>query len=194
MAARKTSKESPLDGKSRVRAAVLAVLIEKPSHGWDVARRASRRMGSSWRVDPKHIYPYLERLESDDLIRSQKERFDRQPYIREVYYVTEKGEEARRSWRRTPLEQGVITTDLDVRLLFSTEEDIPDLLDRFAERHKRILEEIEEIAFAETPHVSYLARVINMQRASVERRLRGELEWLEDATRELEVERDRLGR
>ena len=105
-----------------------------------------------------------------------------------------KGEEARRSWRRTPLEQGVITTDLDVRLLFSTEEDIPDLLDRFAERHKRILEEIEEIAFAETPHVSYLARVINMQRASVERRLRGELEWLEDATRELEVERDRLGR
>jgi DNA-binding PadR family transcriptional regulator len=195
MGQRRTTKDAALSGKSLIRAAVLAVLTEMPGHGWDVARRASRRMGSSWPLsDPKHIYPYLKRLEKAGLIRSKREPLDRPPYGRDVYSVTEEGEEARRVWRATPLEQGVVTTDLDVRLLFSTEEDIPDLLDRFAERRERLLEEIEDIAFTETPNVSYLARTINMHRASVERRLRSELEWLDDAQHGLELERDRLMR
>jgi DNA-binding PadR family transcriptional regulator len=194
MAARKTSKESLLSGKSPVPAAVLAAVIEKPGHGWDVASRARRRMGSSWRIDSKHIYSYLERLERDGLIRSQNEPAGQKDELLDVYYPTEKGEEARREWRTMPLKQGVVPIDLDVRLLFSTEDDIPDLLKRFAEREERILEEIEDAEDAETLPVSYLGRVINMQRSSVERRLRAELEWLEDARRELELERDRLSR
>jgi DNA-binding PadR family transcriptional regulator len=194
MATRKTSKKSLLSGKSPVPAAVLAAVIERPGYGWDVANRAKRRLGSSWRIDRKHIYSYLERLEDDGLVRSQREPAGQRDEMRDVYYATEKGEEARREWRTMPLKQGVIPTDLDVRLLFSTEEDIPDLLERFAERAERILEEIEDAEADETPHVSYLALVINAQRASVERRLRAELEWLEDTRRELELVRDQLSR
>lgn len=191
MAARKTSKERPLDGRSPVPVAVLSVVIEKPGHGWDVARRAKRRLGSSWPVGSKHIYGYLERLESDGLIRSQSEPSGRGPYrMLDVYYPTEKGEAARRAWYLTPLDQGVITTDMDVRLAFSTEEDIPYLLDRLTERQERVLKEIEEIEFTKTPFVSHRVRVINMQRASVEVRLRAELGWLEGARREFEMERD----
>jgi DNA-binding PadR family transcriptional regulator len=194
VAARKTSKKPLLSGKSPIPAAVLAAVIEKPGHGWDVASRASRRIGSSWRIDRKHIYSYLDRLEERGLIRSQHERAGLKDELRDVYYPTKKGEEARRAWRAMPLRQGVTPTDLDVRLLFSTEEDIPDLLVRFDERAERILEEIEDAEADETPHVSYLALVINAQRASVERRLRAELEWLEDTRRELELTRDRLSR
>jgi DNA-binding PadR family transcriptional regulator len=128
MADRRTSKEVSLDGKSPIRAAVLAVLLESPGHGWDVARRASRRMGSSWRVDPKHIYSYLERLEREGLVRSQEQRFERPPYVRVVYHPTAKGEDARQEWLAAPLTTGVMRTDLEVRLGFSTERDIPDLL------------------------------------------------------------------
>ena len=195
MGARKTSKESSLDGKSLVRAAVLSVLIEKPGHGWDVARRASRRMGSAWRIEAKHIYSYLERLQKEGLIRSEKAASGHNPdRTLDVYYPTEKGEEARRAWITTPLEYRAVTTDLDVRLLFSTEEDIPDLLGRLSERRERVIEEIEANALTETPSVSYRARAINMHRSSVESRLRAELEWLEKTQRELELERDRLGR
>jgi DNA-binding PadR family transcriptional regulator len=190
MADRKTSKEATLDGKSPIRAAVLAVLIEQPSHGWDVARRASRRMGSSWRVDPKHIYPYLERLEREGLVRSQKEQFERQPYVRDVYYPTAKGEEARQEWLAAPLTTGVTRTDLEVRLGFSTEEDIPDLLRALAERREGILEEIEENAASHTVRVSYLATIINLQRSSVDKRLKAEMEWIEEARKELEAQRD----
>ncbi len=190
MVDRKTSKEATLDGKSPIRAAVLAVLIEQPGYGWDVARRASRRMGSSWRVDPKHIYPYLERLEREGLVRSQKEQSERSPYVRDVYYPTAKGEEARQEWLAAPLTTGVMRTDLEVRLGFSTEEDIPDLLRALAERREEILEEIEENAASDTVRVSYLATIINLQRSSVDKRLKAEMEWIEEARKELEALRD----
>jgi DNA-binding PadR family transcriptional regulator len=61
--ARKTNKKPLLSGKSPIPAAVLAAVIEKPGYGWDVASRASRRIGASWRIDRKHVYSYLERLE-----------------------------------------------------------------------------------------------------------------------------------
>lgn len=170
---------------------MLAAVIEQPGHGWDVARRAERRIGSTWRIDRKGIYTYLERLAAQGLIRSQREPAGQKGEPLDVYYPTEKGEEARREWRTMPLKQGDKPSDLDVRLLFSTKEDIPDLLERFDEREDRLLEEIEDAEAGETPNVSYLAMVINAQRSSVERRLRAELEWLEDTRRELEQARDR---
>jgi DNA-binding PadR family transcriptional regulator len=191
MVARRTRKKPLLSGKSPVPAALLAAVIEKPGHGWDVASRASRRIGSSWPFDRKNIYTYLDRLEEQGLIRSQREPAGQKDEPRDVYYPTEKGEEARREWLTMPLRQDGAPSDLDVRLLFSTKEDIPDLLDCFDERHEQILEEIEMAEAGETPNVSYLALVINAQRSAVGRRLRAELEWLQDTRRQLELERDR---
>lgn len=194
MAARKTRKKPLLSGKSPIPAAVLAAVIEKPGHGWDVAVRASRRIGSTWRFDRKDIYTYLDRLELQGLVRKQKEPAGQKDEPLDVYYPTEKGHEARREWRTMPLRQGAQPTHLDVRLVFSTKEDVPDLLDRFDERHEQLLEEIEDAEISERPNVSYLALVINLQRAAVSRRLRAELEWLIDARRRLELERDRPSR
>lgn len=171
---------------------MLAAVIEKPGHGWDVAVRASRRIGSTWRFDRKDIYTYLDRLELQGLVSKQKEPAGKKDELLDVYYPTEKGHEARREWRTMPLKQDVNPSDLDVRLLFSTKEDIPDLLERFDEREDRLMDEIEDAEAEGTPDVSYLALVINAQRSAVERRLRGELEWLEDTRRELEQARDRL--
>lgn len=191
MAARKTSKKPLLRGKSPISAAVLAAVIEQPGHGWDVARRAGRRIGSWWPFDRKNIYTYLDRLDEQGLIRSQKEPAGQKGEPLAVYYPTEKGEEVRREWLAMPLKQDVAPGDLDVLLLFSTQEDIPDLLERFTERQEQVLAEIEDAEADEVPDVSYLALVINAQRSSVGRRLRAELEWLEDTRRKLELERDR---
>jgi DNA-binding PadR family transcriptional regulator len=194
MADRSTGKEATLDGKSPIRAAVLAALIEAPGHGWDVALRASRRMGSSWRVEPKHIYPYLERLEAAGLVRSEREPSKRSPYIRDVYHPTEKGEQARREWLAAPPTKSNIRTDLQVRLAFSNEEDIPDLLRALSERRLDILEEIEENAAGETPRVSYLGTIISLQCSSVDKRLKAEMEWIDEAGRELEALREKRPR
>lgn len=194
MANRGTGKGIGLDGKSPIRAAVLAALIEAPAHGWDIARRANLRMGSAWRVDPKHIYPHLERLELDGLVRSEQQTFERAPYIRDVYYPTEKGAQARRDWLAARPKSSVVRTDLNVRLAFSTQEDIPDLLRALEERRLDLLEEMEENEACETPRVSYVGTVISLQCAAVEKRLRAEMEWIEEARLELEAQRERSRR
>lgn len=187
MAARRTNKEATLDGKSPIRAAILAALIEAPGHGWDVARRASLRMGSSWRVDYKHVYPYLKRLLADELVRIERETSDRKPYVLDVYHATEKGRKARRAWLAAPPTTNVVRSDLNVRLGFSTEEDIPELLRAFARRRLDILEEIEENEACETPRVSYVGVIISLQCSAADKRLKAEMEWIDEACRELEA-------
>jgi DNA-binding PadR family transcriptional regulator len=194
MADRRTSKEVPLDGKSPIRAAVLAALIEAPGHGWDVARRASLRMGSSWRVEPKHVYPYLKRLETAGLVRTEREPSQRPPYVLDVYYPTEKGEQARREWLAARPTSSAFRTDLHVRLAFSNEEDIADLLRALAERRLDILEEIEENAANQTARVSYVGTIISLQCSAVDRRLKAEMEWIEEARAELEARREKRSR
>ena len=186
-----TGKRVTLDGKSPIRAAILAALIEAPGHGWDVARRASLRMGSSWGVDAKHVYPYLKRLLKDELIRVEREPSDRPPYMLDVYYPTEKGKKARQAWLAAPPQTKVVRGDLNVRLGFSTEEDIPDVLRALEERRLDLLEEMEENAERETPRVSFVGIVISLQCAAVEKRLRAETEWIEEAQLELEARREK---
>lgn len=190
MAARSTHTEATLDGKSPIRAAILAALIEKPGHGWDVAHRASLRMGSSWRVDPKHVYPYLKRLFAQELVRIERETSDRRPYVRDVYHATEKGKKARLAWLAARPTKKVVRNDLNVRLGFSTEEDIPALLRAFAQRRLDILEEIEQNDACETPRVSYVGAIISLQCSAVDKRLKAEMEWIDEACRELEVRRE----
>ncbi len=191
MAERKTSGEVKLDGKSPIRAAVLAALIEAPGHGWDVARRAHLRLGSSWGVDAKHVYSYLKRLLSDELIRVEREPSDRSPYVLDVYYPTEKGKQARRAWLATPPRTKVVRGDLNVRLGFSTEEDIPDLLRAFGERRLDLLEELEENAARETPQVSYVGTIISLQCSAADKRLRAEKDWIDEACRKLQELREK---
>jgi DNA-binding PadR family transcriptional regulator len=192
MADRKTSKEATLDGKSPIRAAVLAALIEAPGHGWDVARRANLRMGASWRVEPKHIYPYLERLAADGLVRCEQQAAKRPPYVRDVYHATENGRQARRAWLAARPRISVFRNELHVRLAFSNEEDIPDLLRALEERRLDILEEIEQNEACETPRVSYVGTIISLQCSAVDKRLKSEAEWIEEARRELEAQREKL--
>jgi DNA-binding PadR family transcriptional regulator len=194
MVERTTGGEVKLDGKSPVRAAVLAALIEAPGHGWDVARRASLRMGSSWGVDAKHVYSYLKRLLADELIRVEREPSDRPPYVLDVYYPTEKGKQARRAWLAARPRTKIVRGDLNVRLAFSTEEDIPDLLRALEERRLDLLEEMEENAARETLRVSYVGTVISLQCSAVEKRLKAEVEWIEEARLELEAQHEKRSR
>lgn len=195
MAERKTTGgEFKLDGKSPIRAAILAALIEAPGHGWDVARRAHLRLGSSWGVDAKHVYSYLRRLLADELIRVEREPSDRPPYALDVYYPTEKGKQARRAWLAAPPQAKVVRGDLNIRLGFSTEEDTPELLRAFEERRLDVLEELEENEARATPEVSYAGLVISLQCSAADKRLNAEKDWIDEVCRKLEERREKRAR
>jgi DNA-binding PadR family transcriptional regulator len=168
------------------RAAAVAVLIEAPGHGYDVARRVNRRMGVSWRVQEKHIYAILGQLQEAGLVSSQKEPCDEHPYVRKVYHPTEKALQARAEWFAASPAMGIVRADIDARLAFSTEADAPELLRALDEYRADLLEAIEANAATLTPAVSWLGRVMSLSRSAVDRRLKAEIDWVGEARRELE--------
>lgn len=51
-----------------IRAAVLALLVEKPMHGYEMIKEIEERSGGVWRPSAGSIYPTLQLLEDEGLI------------------------------------------------------------------------------------------------------------------------------
>jgi DNA-binding PadR family transcriptional regulator len=58
--------------RANVRAAVLALLAERPMHGYEMIQELESRTGGVWRPSPGSIYPTLQMLEDEGLIVSEE--------------------------------------------------------------------------------------------------------------------------
>src|ERR1700686_26525 len=54
-----------------IRRAILSSLREEPGHGYEVMRRLENRSGGIWRPSPGSVYPTLQMLEDEGLVRSE---------------------------------------------------------------------------------------------------------------------------
>ena len=70
-----------------IRTAILAILVEEPGHGYDVIQRLEEKTSGAWRPSPGSVYPTLQLLEDEGLLRSVERDGKR------VYEVTERGRE-----------------------------------------------------------------------------------------------------
>ncbi|MDQ2959491.1 MAG: PadR family transcriptional regulator [Candidatus Dormibacteraeota bacterium] len=57
-------------GRGDIRAAILALLSEEPMHGYQVIQELERRTGGRWRPSPGSVYPTLQQLEDEGLVRA----------------------------------------------------------------------------------------------------------------------------
>jgi DNA-binding PadR family transcriptional regulator len=57
-----------------VRAVILALLAERPMHGYEMLEELSRRTSGLWRPSPGSLYPALQLLEDQGLVRSVEEQ------------------------------------------------------------------------------------------------------------------------
>ena len=55
-------------GKGDVRAAVLALLAERPMHGYQIIQEIEERSNGSWKPSPGSVYPTLQLLADEGLI------------------------------------------------------------------------------------------------------------------------------
>jgi len=53
-----------------VRSAILVLLAEKPSHGYQIIQELERRSDGAWRASPGSVYPTLQQLEDEGLVRA----------------------------------------------------------------------------------------------------------------------------
>ena len=68
-----------------VRAAVLALLVERPMHGYEMIQELEERTGGVWRPSPGAVYPALQLLEDQGLVTADETEGKRR------YQLTEAG-------------------------------------------------------------------------------------------------------
>lgn len=56
-----------------VRASILALLKERPMHGYEMIQEIAERSGGAWKPSPGSVYPTLQLLEDEGLIASESE-------------------------------------------------------------------------------------------------------------------------
>ena len=71
--------------KGNVRGLLLAALLDGPAHGYELMGRLEGQAGGRWRPSPGSVYPLLQVLEDEGLVRG------RDSGGRKVYELTERG-------------------------------------------------------------------------------------------------------
>src|ERR1700731_1843201 len=73
-------------GRGDIRAAILALLAEQPMHGYQIIQELTERSGGAWRPSPGSVYPTLQQLEDEGLVRAVQTEAGRR-----VHELTEAG-------------------------------------------------------------------------------------------------------
>jgi DNA-binding PadR family transcriptional regulator len=86
------------------RFALLGLLLGKPTHGYDLARRfgAGSALGDVIYLSPSHLYSLLARLERDGFVAGEVQEGGSLPQ-RRVYRLTETGREVVERWIEEPV-------------------------------------------------------------------------------------------
>ena len=73
-------------GRGDVRSAVLSLLAEQPMHGYQIIQEIEQRSHGAWKPSPGSVYPTLQQLEDEGLVRAEDQDG------RRVYRLTEDGQ------------------------------------------------------------------------------------------------------
>lgn len=86
-----------------VRAAVLVLLDEKPSNGYQLIQELTERSNETWRPSPGSIYPVLQQLEDEGLIEASTLGTGRTYVLTDAgrQLVNEQREQLGRPWENT---------------------------------------------------------------------------------------------
>ena len=91
---------APKARRGDIRAAILAVLAEQPMNGYQIIQEIATRSGGVWKPSPGSIYPTLQQLEDEGLVRVETEA-GRRVYTLTAEgraYVTEHADEVSAPW------------------------------------------------------------------------------------------------
>jgi DNA-binding PadR family transcriptional regulator len=145
--------------------AVLALLAERPRHGWALANElaAETELGAVWTFTRPHVYLSIDRLVRRDLIvRAGFERGQRGPN-RTIFQPTPAGRRALARWLREPVEHvGDARPLLLLKLLLSARIGLDDL-PLLEAQHRLYAAAAESLAASPPPSSSARAILVRFQ-------------------------------
>lgn len=167
-------------------AAVLALVIEKPSYGYEVWQRFDERFGELLDVGSSRIYQVVNQLLDDGMVEEvpgEAERSRRQP--RPTYRATALGARTHRQWLAEELRGDAGQLELRRRLLAISANDAPALLDVVDRYEQACLDEMAQLrAPAPAASAAVRDRLLAEERRLV---LEARLKWILFARRQLQA-------
>jgi DNA-binding PadR family transcriptional regulator len=168
-----------------LRGSLLALVLERPGHGYELANRLADRLGESWSIVLKDVYRLLERLEEDGLLSVSEEREEGRRQARLVYYPTDLTATAVSAWMETLIPKEPMRAGIRAKVAFARERDARPLvlaLRAYEQECLRLL----QIAPLVTSVPSWKGTVLDCTRDAVDAQLRCEVEWARRTRRRIE--------
>lgn len=158
--------------------AVLACLMEGPSHGYRIRQRLDEAFGNLWHIPTSQLYRVLERLEDNGWATSHPDREGSRPE-RAVYTISEAGERRFWSWiDRAITTRQELVAEFWTKLYFlrrsAPEKVAPWLAGQIAGLRGRLCSWGEHAVTSDDPGFASLVATYR------ESQLRGTIAWIEE--------------
>jgi DNA-binding PadR family transcriptional regulator len=167
-------------GRSRgLRGATLSLIVERPGHGYELTHRLNRRLGPTWQVDPKQVYPILDDLARAGLVTPVDEpNPDRPRQPRVVYHPTDRAPQALRRWMQSELETVPLRPDVIARIASATPGDAEELLRVLDDYEAELLRLLEANDEADASVRTWRSLLLALARGHTDSYLQGEFQWV----------------
>jgi DNA-binding PadR family transcriptional regulator len=160
-----------------LRGALLALMLERPGHGYDLANRLRERLGDSWSINRTYIYSLLDELEAEGLIVGRSEPARQGGRVLVTFHPTELTPLALSQWMQTLTPREPVRIGLQAKIAVAREEDAPHLLDALREYERECLQLLQGTASVHTQRRHWRMLVLDCARDAVDGQLRAEIEW-----------------
>jgi DNA-binding PadR family transcriptional regulator len=130
---------------SPARLAVLGLVVERPAHRYELARRFSERVGPAWGIHRSQVYQLAEGLRRDGLAERVSEIGHGAASL-EVFRATDQGRHVFETWlvSEVATDATSVRNSLFIRLAFLRPEHVPHMLRLIAAREQALLNSIRE--------------------------------------------------
>lgn len=134
---------------------LLALVLERPGYGYELAQRLSARLGATWRLDPKSVYALLDRLEAEGLVRRERRDLprasQRQRRERVMYHASARAKDWRREWMQRPVRRESTRSELLGKLAVALPGDEELILAALDEHERDLIRLLEEYGEEQRP-------------------------------------------
>ena len=167
--------------------AVLALLSEKPAHGYELRTSFEQAVGDQWGgLNIGHLYQILDRLSRDGLIESEHQPQPIKP-DRLVHHITPEGRAELERWLSEPSSRlHGYRDDFFLKLMAAVRSGDPAVLDGLVRRQRaQLMKELHSLAEAKIHSPS---AIVSLLVTAAELHIRADLGVVDEAEKNLSVE------
>ena len=173
-----TTGEHELSNQSPLKGAVLGLLVQGPSYGYELANRLERQLGPGWSIVRPSLYRMLRGLDREGLVSSSQASEDTSS-ARIMYEATDLAESALVAWMDSPLSFDEAQLQLQARMVVARPEDLPRLLVALNQHERALFSKRDQVLQGRPTQHSLRSSMMFLVREASMQRINGELLWLD---------------